>query len=131
MYGCLDALCCELAFTCGVNCIWKIGHFCLLLKHFLRKLKDFCLIKSGTYLGLMDNKKNIFALNQRCFWKNTVITRLRLLNEQNLKQISKSSWYRRMKTLSKFSSCKDTINNTILNILLIFFNNVIETLKRK
>ena len=31
---------------CGVDYIWKIGNFCLLLKHFMRKLKDFCLIKS-------------------------------------------------------------------------------------
>ena len=33
-------------FTCDVNCIWKMGNFCLLLKHFLRKLNNFCLIKS-------------------------------------------------------------------------------------
>ena len=40
---------------------------------FWRKLKDFCLIKSvfdkksGTYWGLMDNERNIFVLNLRCF----------------------------------------------------------------
>ena len=36
-----------------------------------------------------------------------------------------------MKMLSKFSHIKGTINNTVLNILLIFYYNVIKTLKRK
>ena len=32
--------------TCGINYIWKIRNFCLLLKHFLRELKGFCLVQS-------------------------------------------------------------------------------------
>ena len=40
-------------FTYGVNYIWKIRNFCLLLKHFLRKLNDFCLIKSVFWLEIL------------------------------------------------------------------------------
>ena len=56
-----------------VNYIWKIRQFGFILRHFLRKLKDVCLIKcvlwqeTWNLLGLMDNKRNIFVLNQRCF----------------------------------------------------------------
>ena len=32
--------------NCGINYIWKLGNFCLLLEHFLMKLKGFCLINS-------------------------------------------------------------------------------------
>ena len=59
----------------SVFLFWKLESFCLLLKHFLTKLKDFCLRnfvlpnlffdeKSGSYCGLMDNKSNIFVLNR-------------------------------------------------------------------
>ena len=55
------------------NFIWKIENFCLLLKHFLTKLKEFSyqicsLIRNlTTYWGLMDNERNISVLNYWCF----------------------------------------------------------------
>ena len=47
-----------------------MGQFCLLLRHFLRKLKDACLFKAvlcqktWNLLGLMDKKRNIFVLKR-------------------------------------------------------------------
>ena len=79
-----------------------MGQFCLLLRHFLRKLKDACLFKAvlcqktWNLLGLMDKKRNIFVL----------------------------------KRVKSFLACKYTINKTILNILLILSYKLFKTLKR-
>ena len=71
----------------------KNEKFLFAYKHFLRKLKDFCLSnllfdeKSGTSWGLMDNERNTFVLSQICIFKEYCYQAATAIKHAKLKMI--------------------------------------------
>ena len=67
-------------FTCGANYIWKIRNFWLLLKYFLRKIKDFSLIKSVLWWEIWDLLRFDGWQKKQFCYKPKIIFRILLLN---------------------------------------------------